>query len=524
MTIVGVLLLIACTNVANLLFVRALAREREIALRLSLGADRMRLIRQLLTESSVLVAAGGTLGLFTAYFLTRYLANFLANANALSLETTPNAATLAFTAAISVLTVAVFGLMPAFRSTDIDFATRLKGSAQGSLKAGSHRYGGALIVVQVALLLVLILGAGLFVRTLHNLNSIDLGFDRSNVLLVVVDPFGTDQSSERLMPLSQQLLERIESLPGVKTASLTRFAPISGGSGTNLDFVIGRQGAEPRIDRGVWVNNVGPKYFATLRIPIIAGREFGPQDSAKASRVVIVNQSFAERNFGSVSPIGKIISTQRSEPLEIIGLVGNAKYSEIRAGIEPTVYNNLFQQFGAPLQFVIRTEREPEAIAAAVRTEVRSVIGNVLVRERTLENHIDASIVRERLVTNLATLFGGLALLLAVIGLYGVVSNRVARRTREIAIRIALGFDHRRAISMVLGEVLLLVGGGIVLGLPLAIVVNCHVATLLYGLTPGDPSTILASVCTLMLSALAAGFVPARRASRVDPMVALRNE
>jgi predicted permease len=521
MAIVGVLLLIACTNVANLLFARALARQKEIALRLSLGAGRARLVRQLLTESAVLVAAGGALGVLMAHFLTSYLAGFLATSNApILLDVSPNLATLGFTAGIAVFTVIFFGLMPAFRSTDMDFAAALKGAGTGGRAIG-NRWSRGLIIVQVALLMVLIVGAGLFLRTLHNLNSIDLGFDRSNVLMVVVDPFGSDWSPEQLRSFSLELLDRLEALPGVRTATLTRYAPISGGSGSNRDFVINDDGGGSMTARSAWVNFVGAKYFETLNIPVIAGREFDRQASTPAQQAVIVNQAFARRYFGNTPPIGKTV-TQRGTALEIVGVVSDAKYSDIREVNAPTVYYDLLQNWGVPMQFLIRTERDPQTIAPAVRAEVRSAIGNVVIRERTLEGHIDASIVRERMLTSLAALFGGLALVLAVIGLYGVVSNSVASRTKEIGIRMALGFDQRRAVSMVLREIFVLVGAGIVIGLPLAMLVTRSIAGLLYGLKPDDPLTVIASVAALLLSALAAAFVPARRASRIDPIIALR--
>jgi len=381
-----------------------------------------------------------------------------------------------------------------------------------------------LIVAQVALLLILVLGGGLFVRTLHNLNSIDLGFDRSNVLLAFVDPFGTTHSPETMMALTAQLLERVQSLPGVKDASMTRFAPISGGSGTNLSFRVNRDGASPILAREVWVNNVGPRYFATLGVPVISGREFNDRDTASSAPVVILNQTFAERYFGKGSPIGKIIHLQDT-PMEVVGLVRDSKYSEIRETVEPTVYRAIYQQFNVPVQLLIRTERSPETIAAAVRAEAQSVIGpTVSVRERTLKGSIEATIVQERLMTRLATLFGGLALVLAVIGLYGVISNSVSRRSKELGIRIALGFDRRGAVKLVLREVFRLVGAGIVVGLPLAILLTRYLEKLLYGLTPDDPLNILTAVGALLLSALAAAFIPARRASRVDPVLALRNE
>jgi putative ABC transport system permease protein len=523
MAIVGALLLIACTNVANLLFARALGREKEIALRLSLGAGRRRLIRQLLTESSVLVGAGGALALFVSYGLTKYLTALLTSANGFVLDVAPDPITLGFTAGLAIFAVVIFGLMPAFRSTDMDFANTLKGSGTSWLTAKSHRWSSVLTVVQVAVLLVLVLAGGLFVRTLHNLNAINLGFDRSNVLVVTLDPFGSGRTQDQLAPLSMDLVDQIQALPGVRSAAVTRFQPISNGSGINLAFTINRAGMESALARDIWVNSVGPNYFATLRIPLVAGREFTAQDSNSPTRVVIVNQAFAERYFGKVSPIGKTIAT-RGMPMEIVGLVRNAKYSELRGEMEPTVYQDVFQQFSMPLQFLIRTERDPKAIAGAIRAEFRSLLGNVTLRETTLADHIDASIVRERMVTTLAAVFGGLALLLAVIGLYGVVNNSVARRTREIGIRMALGFDGRRAVSMVLREVLVLVGAGIVLGLPLGLAITRSTENLLYGLQADDPSTVIGTVIALILSALAAGFIPARRAARVDPINALRTE
>ena len=522
MSIVGVLLLIACTNVAQLLLARGRTREKELAVRLSLGASRPRLVRQLFAESLMLVTAGGLLAVFVAYLLTTYLTGFLANSLILSIA--PNAATLGFTAAVAILAAVLFGLLPALRGTDFDVILRLKGGSPGSAHARNYQWSNGLIVAQVALLLVLILGGGLLLRTLHNLNSIDLGFDRSNVLLAFVDPFGSTHSPETMMALTAQLIERVGSLPGVKAVSMTRFAPISGGSGTNLDFRVNRVAGDPILARGVWVNNIGPRYFATLGVPLIAGREFNDGDSASSPGVVILNQTFAERYFGYTSPIGKIIHL-RDTPMEVVGIVRDSKYSQIRETVEPSVYRPIYQQFGVPVQLLIRTERSPESIAAAVRAEAQSVIGpTVSVRERTLEDHIEATIVQERLVARLAALFGGLALVLAVIGLYGVVTNSVSRRTKEIGIRIALGFDRRRAVSLVMHEVFLLVGAGIVVGLPLAMLVIRFLEKLLYGLTPDDPWNILTAVGALLVSAFVAAFIPALRASRVDPIVALRNE
>jgi len=525
MAIVGVLLLIACTNVSSLLFASGLAREKEIALRLSLGSGRLRLIRQLLTESTVLVVAGGMLGVLIAFLLTKRLTTFLAP---LVIDVSPNAATLGFTAAVSIFTVTLFGLIPALRSSRVDFVTRLKGGGSDVRGLSGLSWSGGLMVVEVALLLVLIFGAGLFVQTLRNLNSIDLGFNPAHVLVVTLDTFGSGRTQEQLTPLLTQLHERLETLPAVKAATLTRFAPITGGAGINLSFLVNRDSGhsrnlKPAVASGVWVNDIGPEYFKTLGTPMIAGREFTQQDATNAAGVVIVNQAFAEQYFGTVSPIGKTI-VQRGVPMEIIGVVGNTKYASIRQSMEPTVFRNAFQQSGPPLQILIRTERSPESVAAAVRAEVRSVFGNVSLTETTLAGGIESSIVRERLVTILAALFGGLALMLAIIGLYGVVSTSVVRRTKEIGIRMALGFDQRSAMSMVLCEVFMLAGGGIILGLPLAILLTRSITNQLYGLSPDDPLTAVISVVALLLSALTAGLLPAWRASRVDPIVAIRVE
>jgi putative ABC transport system permease protein len=530
MGIVGVLLLIACSNVANLLFVRALAREKEVALRLSLGAGRLRVVRQLLTESLVLAIAGGAIGLATAYFATKSLAAFLATSSPpLIINVAPNATVLAFTGLVAIGTALLFGLLPAFRGTRTDFASTLKGSAGAGRRSAGNRWTGILIVAQVALLTVLVVAAGLFIRTLHNLNSTDLGFDRNNVLLVRFDPFGSGHSPEQLRMLTAELLERFENLPGVKTASLDMFPPVSGGSGINFDFVINREGGVSTQARNVYVNIVSRNYFATLSTPVVAGRDFSSQKSGPASRTAIVNQTFARRYFGNVTPIGKTLMS-RGAPLEIIGVAGDTKYEDVRQAMQPTVYFDAFEQGVLPpdapvtTQYLIRTELDPTSIAPAVRNEIRSLLGNVAINERTLTDHIDASLARERLVTALAALFGGLALLLAVIGLYGVVSNSVARRRKEIGIRIALGFESRAIVSMVLREVFVLVGSGLALGLPLAVLVTRMLESLLYGLAPDDPATVVAAVAALLFSALAAGFIPARRASRLDAIVVLRTE
>jgi len=521
MAIVVVLLLIACANVASLLFARALAREKEIALRLSLGSGRGRLIRQLIAESVVLSAAGAVLGLGVAYALSNYFVSFLSTT--FDLDVKPNLTIVAFTALVGVGTALVSGLLPAFRSTRMDFASGLKSVSGGWEKSPGQPWRSGLVVVQVGLLMVLVLGAGMFLRTLHSFYSIDLGFDPTNVLIVNVDPFGSGHTPEELRALAPQLIARLEALPGVKAASLHRFPPISGGSGTNLDFVFDSGAARDVIARGVYVNRISENHFATLKTPILAGRDFNAADSDSQHRVVLVNQTFAQRYFGQTPPLGRVIQ-QRNTPMEIVGVVADTKYEDVRQAMQPTVYYNIFQQWGVPMEFLVRAEIDPEVAASSIRSTLRSQIGSVSIRERTLSEQIDSTLIDVRLVSTLAASFGALALLLAVVGLYGVVSNSVARRTKEIGIRIALGMGRSEAVAMVLMEALVLAGGGIVVGLPLAIVTTRYAATEFEGVIPDDPLTMIIAVGALLLAALVAGFLPARRASRLDPMAALRTE
>ena len=521
MAIVVVLLLIACANVASLLFARALAREKEIALRLSLGSGRGRLIRQLIAESVVLSAAGAVLGLGVAYALSNYFVSFLSTT--FDLDVKPNLTIVAFTALVGVGTALVSGLLPAFRSTRMDFASGLKSVSGGWEKSPGQPWRSGLVVVQVGLLMVLVLGAGMFLRTLHSFYSIDLGFDPTNVLIVNVDPFGSGHTPEELRALAPQLIARLEALPGVKAASLHRFPPISGGSGTNLDFVFDSGAARDVIARGVYVNRISENHFATLKTPILAGRDFNAADSDSQHRVVLVNQTFALRYFGQTPPLGRVIQ-QRNTPMEIVGVVADTKYEDVRQAMQPTVYYNIFQQWGSPMEFLVRAEIDPEVAASSIRSTLRSQIGSVSIRERTLSEQIDSTLIDVRLVSTLAASFGALALLLAVVGLYGVVSNSVARRTKEIGIRIALGMGRSEAVAMVLMEALVLAGGGIVVGLPLAIVTTRYAATEFEGVIPDDPLTMIIAVGALLLAALVAGFLPARRASRLDPMAALRTE
>jgi len=521
MAIVVVLLLIACANVASLLFARALSREKEIALRLSLGSGRGRLVRQLIAESVVLSAAGAVLGLGVAYALSHYFVSFLSTT--FDLDVKPNLAIVAFTAVVGVGTALVSGLLPAFRSTRMDFASGLKSVSGGWEKSPSQPWRSGLVVVQVGLLMVLVLGAGMFLRTLHSFYSIDLGFDPTNVLIVNVDPFGSGHTPEELRALAPQLIARLEALPGVTAASLHRFPPITGGSGTNLDFVFDSGAARDVVARGVYVNRVSENHFATLKTPILAGRDFNAADSDSQHRVVLVNQTFALRYFGQTPPLGRVIQ-QRNTPMEIVGVVADTKYEDVRQAMQPTVYYNIFQQWGSPMEFLVRAEIDPEAAASSIRSTLTSLIGNVSIRERTLSDQIDSTLIDVRLVSTLAASFGALALLLAVVGLYGLVSNSVARRTREIGIRIALGMSRSEAVVMVLREALVLAGGGIVVGLPLAIVTTRYATTEFEGLIPDDPLTMIIAVGALLLAAIVAGFLPARRASRLDPMAALRTE
>jgi len=359
---------------------------------------------------------------------------------------------------------------------------------------------------------------------LRNLHSIDLGFERENALLVALDPSHSGYTRDQTRGLFLGLLERLQAIPGVRSASLSWNPPVAGGGSSRTVSVEGRAPG-PEADREIYVNWVAPRYFETLGVPLIAGRDFDSHDTLETPKVVILNQTMARVFFGDSNPIGHRIKVENNDIREVIGVIGDSHYLEIREKIAPTLYLNTFQSPDTGNEFAIRTAGNPNAVIPAVRREIENQArGIAITNVRTLASQVDAWIAQERLVAMLSSCFGGLALFIAVVGLYGVLSYTVARRTQEIGVRMALGAQSRDVVAMILKEVVWLVCLGLALGIPLALFLSRFVADLLYGLTPTDPLTIIVGALVMLIVAMFAGYAPARRASRVDPMVALRRQ
>ncbi len=526
MGMVGLVLLIACANVANLLLARANARQREIAVRLALGAARRRLVRQLLTESVLLALMAGAFGVLLAYWGSPLLVILMSHGpNEVRLNVHPDLRVLIFTVLIALITGIAFGLAPALRATR---TIASPGSRHLTATRAGRRVGRALVVAEVALSLVLVVGAGLLIRTLHNLETLDAGFDRQNVLLFGLDPTRAGYKDERLAELYQQLLERLKQTPGVRSASFSFLTPISGGGWDNFIFV---EGYSPGTgeDMETDINSVGPGFFDTLRTPLLLGRDFRPEDRRDSAPVAIVNQAMVRRFWGGRSPIGGKFGWgqgQRKAEYEVVGVVGDAKYLSLREETPPTAYLCALQskEWGG-VTFEVRTAASPSGLAPQIRDLLGSVDSRLTASEvKPLAEQVDQSLYQEKLVSTLSSFFGALALVLACIGLYGIMSYAVARRTNEIGIRMALGAERGGILRMVLGEALLLAAIGVAIGLPSAWAATRSIASMLYGLKATDPLTILAATLLMAVVAVFAGYLPARRATKVDPMVALRYE
>jgi predicted permease len=542
MAAVSLVLLIACANTANLFLARAAARGREFAMRSALGAGCWRLVRQLLAESIVLAGMGGLGGVLLAGWATRLLVRYMSEGGApIVLNLNPDLRVLAFTAAMSVATGIVFGLVPAMRATRLDLASSLK-RLGGTLTtiSGAMGPGRMLAILQVALSLVLLITAGLFMRSLQNIDRQDSGFARDRVLVVRVEPKGSDQrhlpgTSQRLDLTYRALLQRVEAIPGVRSASLAGSTPT-----TPADLP-----AELKLPSGDLVRGselmVYPHYFDTLGMSMMAGRDFRDGDLSEHSALVcVVNETFARRAYTRENAIGKpcLIEPWRqadgrwmSQRWEIIGVVKDSQYARLRGDSQPTVYTTFFQTASGRGQMVlhVRTIRDATPVLARIRQEVLSVDQTLPQFEiHTLATEVDVALIQERLLATLSNVFGIVGLVLACVGLYGLMAFSVVQRNGEIGIRMALGAARIDVLWMVLREALLLTVVGVVIGvsttLAMGRLASGTIAGLLFGLRASDPGTIVAAAALLVLVAGMAAYVPARRASRVDPLVALRNE
>src|SRR5262245_21633721 len=544
MSVVALVLLIACANVAGLLLARGVARRKEMAVRLALGAGRMRLVRQLLTESALLAALGGLLGLLFAWWGTGLLLPLLAQREIpLQLSLNPDFRLFSFTVTVAVLTGVLFGLAPAWLATRVELQTALKQDAPGmSGRTAWLSFGQVFVIAQVALSLLLLVGAGLFVRSLRKLQQVDTGYARENALVMKLEPIHSDDKGNyrlQLAALYDELLRRVEALPGVRQASLVGYSPISRSEWLTMGetpdqssriYIVGNPPQSEEEMKIHWMQ-VYPHSFATLGIPLMAGRDFREQDSWGSQEVAVINESMARRFFGGDNPIGRRFGFGRPENagniLEIIGVVKDAKYLSLREPGRPMFYRAFAQATTgrAQMTLVVRTGGDPAPVAAAMQLAARALDPAMpMFTAETLAAQLDASLVQERLLATLSSIFGLLALVLACIGLYGVMSYDVARRTREIGIRMALGANARQILRLALGETLWLVGIGAVIGLGATWAATRWVASLLFGLQPHDPLTIGLVVLLLLAVSAVAGYLPARRASGVDPMVALRRD
>jgi predicted permease len=528
MAVVGLLLLLACTNIASLFLARGAARESEMALRISLGAGRFRLIRGGLTESLLLSAAGSVLGVFLAYFGAGALVRIILAAKRIGppieFQVRTDVTVLLFTAAIALLTGLLCGLFPALRALRSAPGSSLRDAGRSGETRHRRLLGKSLVVAQVALSVVLLSAAGLFVGHLSNLEHLDLGFQRDHVLLVTLDPVGSGYEGERLSRAYQDLLTGLEAIPGVRSATICAASPISG-AGANRGATVEGYQPKPGEIRNLTENWVAPKYFETLGTPILAGRDFSLSDQGHA-RVAIINKTMAGYYFGDGNAIGKHVRFDDDDhPYEIVGVVGDSKYYEIREATWHTIYLDTFQESEPASHFALRTNVDPAIVAPDVRRVVRALLKTVSVgRITTLDDQVDATIVPERLIATLSGWFGALGSALAAIGLYGLLAYTLARRINEIGIRMALGATRSDVTRMVLRDALTMVGAGLVIGVPIALWGKRLAASLIQDLPSESAIPIAFGALGIIAVALLAAYLPARRAACVDPMAALRHE
>jgi len=536
MAMVGLLLLLACANLAGLLLARATSRRHEMAVRACLGAGRARLIRQTLTESLLLSMMGTTLGILLAYFGTHGLIRIFASGrHIIGLPvhfedlSKPDWHVLLFTGTIAIATALLFGAAPALQACRPTLVQPVQDMARMGESRSQRLFGKTLVVSQVAISVVLLTSAALFVGYLAHLRSLNPGFLRDHLLLVTLDTVHSGYKPEQYARLSEQLIAQLETIPGVKSATVSSMSPMQGPGASASAF----EQAHPDNRHDVSINNVSPNYFETYGTPILSGRYFSAEDAQDRDKplVAIMNQSAARECFGNEIPIGKhltlshITLTKGDITYEVVGVVADAKYNEIQQTAPPTIYRDLGQQSFSGSQVAVRTRIDPDAVAGAVREAESSVLKTVpITRITTMSEQIDASIVPERLLATLSAWFGAIGALLAGIGLYGLLAYMVARRTHEIGVRMAIGATRGDVMRMVLHDALWMVCAGLALGAPLAFWAKSMAVSLVHGLKVNSPLSVAFGGAVMIVLGLIAAYIPARRAMEFDPMVALRYE
>jgi predicted permease len=533
MATVGLLLLLACANLAGLLLARGASRQHEMAVRACLGAPRARLLRQTLTESLLLSLVGCAVGIFVAYFAAHALIRVFASGRFImgapvhfEALTNPDAHVLLFTLAIALLTGLLCGAAPATSASKTEPASALQQASRIGESKSRRLFGKGLVASQVALSLVLMISAGLFVEYLSHLRNLNLGFERNNLLLVTLDFAHSGYNAAQFSRVSQELVMRLNAIPGVSSATFSDMSPMEGPGASSFAFA--EDHPEKRTQASI--NYVAPAYFETYGTPFLAGRDFSARDQA-GSPVAIINETTARDCFGNENPIGRHITlshitlTKGDKTYEVVGVVGDAKYNDLQQAAPPTIYPDLLQQGFIGSQLAIRTRIDPGGVASAVRQTEAAVLKTVpIVRIMTMNEQIESSIVPQRLIAMLSAGFGALGALLAAIGLYGLLAYTVAGRRHEIGVRMALGAAGTDVIRIVLRDALWMVCAGLAIGAPLAFWGKRVAASLIPDLPVASPLPIVVAAAIMIAVGLIAAYLPARRAMRVDPMVALRYE
>jgi predicted permease len=533
MMIVGLILLIACANVANVLLARSAARRKEISIRVALGASGSRVFRQMLTESVLLAAIGGAVGLLLAQWADAALLRMVSTtSNQIRLDIHPDPAILAFTFGVSLLTGVLFGLAPAFQATRVDLKGNVRGATGDAGRPGRFSAGKILVVAQVSLSLLLLVVAGLFVRSFRNLSETQLGYDREHLLQFFVDPVSYGYRPAEIAAVDQAILQSVGGIAGVRGATLIDNPLVSGMDSSSPVTIQGQKPSESNKADVHW-SMVGPHFFSTTGIPILQGRDITEGDSGNGQRVGVINETMARKLFPHADPMGQrmLVHTSGGEaPFVIVGVVQDAKQRDAKEKPFPRFYVPFFNPIGGDWTsgsaIVVRAAGNPSSLSSAIRAAVKQAAPGLptVATIETLDQRLSDSLVTDRMIADLSAAFGLLALVLVCIGLYGVMAYATSRRTNEIGIRIALGAQRSGILWLILRESLLLVLIGAVIGVPLVFAAGKWISSLLFGLQPADPVALLSAIALMFVVGALASYIPARRATRIDPMTALRQE